>query len=109
MGWVGSVVWKSPPWATVGFLRPGSRLSGAGFTPASGSLKLRRCPFILRELGSWCDRKPKLFSRSASSKRNNIWALVAQACNPSYLGGWDWEDCGLRPTWQIVHECPSPK
>jgi hypothetical protein len=22
---------------------------------------------------------------------------VAYICHPSYLGGWDWEDCGLRP------------
>jgi hypothetical protein len=25
--------------------------------------------------------------------------LMAHTCNPSYLGGWDWEDRGLRPTW----------
>jgi hypothetical protein len=24
---------------------------------------------------------------------------VAQACNPSYLGGRDWEDNSLRPAW----------
>jgi hypothetical protein len=23
--------------------------------------------------------------------------LVSHACNPSYLGGWDWEDCRSRP------------
>jgi hypothetical protein len=22
---------------------------------------------------------------------------VAHACNPCYLGSWDWEDCDLRP------------
>jgi hypothetical protein len=22
---------------------------------------------------------------------------MAHTCNPSYLGGWDWEDWGLRP------------
>jgi hypothetical protein len=25
--------------------------------------------------------------------------LVAHACNPSYLGGGDQEDCGSRPAW----------
>jgi hypothetical protein len=25
--------------------------------------------------------------------------LVTHTCNPSYLGGWDWEDCSLRPAW----------
>jgi hypothetical protein len=24
---------------------------------------------------------------------------VAHACNPSSLGGWDLEDCDLRPAW----------
>jgi hypothetical protein len=24
--------------------------------------------------------------------------MVAQVCNPSYLGGGDWEDQGLTPT-----------
>jgi hypothetical protein len=24
---------------------------------------------------------------------------MAHTCNPSYLGGWDWEDCSLRPAW----------
>jgi hypothetical protein len=33
---------------------------------------------------------------------------VAQACNPSYLGGWDWEDLRSRPSRQIVHETPPP-
>jgi hypothetical protein len=23
--------------------------------------------------------------------------MVAHVCNPSYLGGWDWEDCSSRP------------
>jgi hypothetical protein len=26
------------------------------------------------------------------------WALVAHACNPSYLGGWEWEDHVSRPS-----------
>jgi hypothetical protein len=25
------------------------------------------------------------------------WAPRAHTCNPSYLGGWDWEDCSSRP------------
>jgi hypothetical protein len=27
------------------------------------------------------------------------WTPVAHSCNPSYLGGWDPEDCGSRPVW----------
>jgi hypothetical protein len=26
---------------------------------------------------------------------------VAHACNPSYVGGWDWEDHGSKPAWAI--------
>jgi hypothetical protein len=32
-------------------------------------------------------------------KKLFIWAPVALTCNPSYLGGWVWEDWGLRPAW----------
>jgi hypothetical protein len=31
-------------------------------------------------------------------------ALVAHTYNPSYSGGRDQEDCGLKPAGQIVHE-----
>jgi hypothetical protein len=31
------------------------------------------------------------------AKRNVLSGLVTQACNPTYLGGRNWEDCGLRP------------
>jgi hypothetical protein len=27
----------------------------------------------------------------------NCWAPMTHACNPSYLGDWDREDCSLRP------------
>jgi hypothetical protein len=30
-------------------------------------------------------------------KNKTVWAMVAYAYNPSYLEGWDHEDCGLRP------------
>jgi hypothetical protein len=33
-------------------------------------------------------------------KKNGwIQVLEAHTCNPSYMGGWDWEDQSLRPTW----------
>jgi hypothetical protein len=32
---------------------------------------------------------------------------VAQACNPSYLGGRDGEDCGSRPAQTNVQKTPS--
>jgi hypothetical protein len=31
--------------------------------------------------------------------RKCCWALVAHTYNPSYLGGWDQKDHGLRPVW----------
>jgi hypothetical protein len=37
------------------------------------------------------------------------WALVAHTCNPSNLGGWDWEDLGSRPAWANSLRAPSPK
>jgi hypothetical protein len=32
-------------------------------------------------------------------KATGSWVLVAHACNPSYLGGRDQEDRGLKPAW----------
>jgi hypothetical protein len=37
------------------------------------------------------------------------WAPVAQACNPRYLGGYDQEDCNLRPAWANSFQDPIPK
>jgi hypothetical protein len=31
---------------------------------------------------------------------HNSQAPVAQACNPSYSGGRDLEECGLKPAWE---------
>jgi hypothetical protein len=30
-------------------------------------------------------------------KNSRCWALVVHTCNPSYSGGRDQEDCGLKP------------
>jgi hypothetical protein len=35
--------------------------------------------------------------------------ITAHACNPSYSGGRDQEDSGLKPTRQIVLKTLSPK
>jgi hypothetical protein len=34
---------------------------------------------------------------------------AAHACNPSYLGGWDQEDCGSRPAWANSSQDPISK
>jgi hypothetical protein len=36
-------------------------------------------------------------NKSVKFKKESSWALVSHTCNPSYLGGRDWEDQGLRP------------
>jgi hypothetical protein len=40
----------------------------------------------LRDMNKKLRNKKKILS----------WVLVAHTCNPSYLGGWDWEDHNLR-------------
>jgi hypothetical protein len=35
--------------------------------------------------------------------------LVARACNPSYLGSWDWENLGSRSAWAISSQDPVSK
>jgi hypothetical protein len=42
-------------------------------------------------------------------KRDNELGMVANIYNPSYLGGWDQEDHGMRPARQIVWETPMSK
>jgi hypothetical protein len=37
------------------------------------------------------------------------WVPVVHACNPSYSGGRDQEDHGLKPVQQIVHKILSQK
>jgi hypothetical protein len=32
--------------------------------------------------------------------------MVAQACNPSYWGDGDWEDCSSRPAWAETRQIP---
>jgi hypothetical protein len=48
--------------------------------------------------------KPKSLNSNPSTTKNknkkaNCQALVAHACNPSYSGGRDQEDCGSRSAW----------
>jgi hypothetical protein len=40
------------------------------------------------------------------SKTTKSQAPVAHACNPSYSGGRDQEDCGLKPAWANSSERP---
>jgi hypothetical protein len=32
-------------------------------------------------------------------RERTSWMLVTRACNPSYSGGRDQEDCSLKPAW----------
>jgi hypothetical protein len=50
-----------------------------------------------------------LSQNSSSLKSKPSQALVAHAYNPSYLGGWDWEDCGLRPLKENSSQDPVSK
>jgi hypothetical protein len=52
--------------------------------------------------------KIELDSYLRLSKAQNSWALVAHACNSSYLGGRHQEDCGAE-TRQTVQETLSQK
>jgi hypothetical protein len=31
---------------------------------------------------------------------------VSHTCYPSYLGGWEWEECSLRPACTKVYQDP---
>jgi hypothetical protein len=47
-----------------------------------------------------CNKHEALSSNPTTGKKKvKSWALVAQACNPSYSGGRDQEDRGLKPAW----------
>jgi hypothetical protein len=46
-------------------------------------------------------------SKREQSKNVHKQAPGANACNPSYLGSWDWEDRGSKPAQQKVCETPS--
>jgi hypothetical protein len=54
----------------------------------------------------------KRFSASSIIRKMAIksarlsWTPVAHASNPNYLGGRDWEDCGLRSDQEKVQEAP---
>jgi hypothetical protein len=37
--------------------------------------------------------------RGKQHQKKEKLGAVAHTCNPSYLGGGDQQDCGLRPTW----------
>jgi hypothetical protein len=51
-----------------------------------------------------CLLLPFILSRFALS-----WAMVAHACNASYLGDWDGENCGSGPAQANSLHDPSPK
>jgi hypothetical protein len=56
-----------------------------------------------------CNPKSQHLGDRGRGILRQAWMLVAHAYNPSYLGGWDREDCGLRPDRQIVRESSSTK
>jgi hypothetical protein len=37
------------------------------------------------------------------------WVPVAHTCNPSYSGGRDGKDCGLKPAWANSSRDPIPQ
>jgi hypothetical protein len=40
-----------------------------------------------------------MFYQFIIKNAKDSWMLVAHACNPSYSGGRDQEDHGLKPAW----------
>jgi hypothetical protein len=55
-------------------------------------------PLSLRAIATFLFKKKQqrtVFTQAY--EYNSLWVLVAYVCNPSYLGGWDWKDCGWRP------------
>jgi hypothetical protein len=44
-----------------------------------------------------CKALSTLVPKKEKERKKNSLALVAAVCNPSYSGGRDQEDCGLKP------------
>jgi hypothetical protein len=56
----------------------------------------------------------KLILPVSTQKNANCQALVSHTYSPSYLGGWDWRDCSLRPAsanslWGSISKIPRAK
>jgi hypothetical protein len=57
----------------------------------------------------WPDTVPKLTFNFFFTKMIRSWVLVAHVCNPSYSGGRDQEDCGLKPAQENSSRDPILK
>jgi hypothetical protein len=74
-----------------------------------GKLKaLSSIPSIVGKIKGREEGKEEGRKERKEKKKKRSQTLVAQAYNPSYLGGRDWEDLGWRPARQIVCKTTSP-
>jgi hypothetical protein len=74
---------------------------------------------VLNEITRPRDLLRSLMKERKKDKRENLYmapfknslgrALVAHACNPSYSGGRDQEDCGSKPAWENSSKDPISK
>jgi hypothetical protein len=46
------------------------------------------------------------YHTKSEALESNVWSTVTHAHNPSYTGGRDQEDCGLRPAWAKIFTRP---